>query len=75
LLGPGWFNTDASLFKRFLLTERLQGQFRVEAFNFFNHVNLGNPDGCVDCGNAGRIFGLAPNANMRHLQFGLRFDF
>jgi outer membrane receptor protein involved in Fe transport len=75
LLGPGWFGTDASVFKRFTLTERLQGQFRVEAFNLFNHVNLANPDGCVDCGTAGRIFGLAPNAAMRHLQFGLRFDF
>jgi hypothetical protein len=75
LLGPGWFNTDASFFKNFVLTERLKGQFRAEAFNFFNHVNLGNPDGCVDCGNAGRIFNLAPNAIMRRWQFGLRFDF
>ena len=75
LLGPGWFNTDASFFKNFALTERLKGQFRAEAFNVFNHVNLGNPDGCVDCGNAGRIFNLAPNAIMRRWQFGLRFDF
>ena len=75
LLGPGWFNTDASFFKNFALTERLKGQFRAEAFNFFNHVNIGNPDGCVDCGNAGRIFNLAPNAIMRHWQFGLRFEF
>jgi len=75
LLGPGWFNTDASFFKNFVLTERLKGQFRAEAFNFFNHVNIGNPDGCVDCGNAGRIFNLAPNAIMRRWQFGLRFDF
>jgi hypothetical protein len=75
LLGPGWFSTDASFFKNFSLTEKLRGQFRAEAFNFFNHVNLGNPDGCVDCGNAGRIFSLAPNAIMRRWQFGLRFDF
>ena len=75
LLGPGWFNTDASFFKNFALTEKLKGQFRAEAFNFFNHVNLGNPDGCVVCGNAGRIFNLAPNAIMRHWQFGLRFEF
>jgi hypothetical protein len=53
----------------------LRGQFRAEAFNVFNHVNLGNPDGCVDCGNAGHIFSLAPNALMRRWQFGLRFDF
>lgn len=75
LLGPGWFNTDASFFKNFALTEKLRGQFRAEAFNFFNHVNLGNPDGCVDCGTAGRIFSLAKNAIMRDWQFGLRFEF
>ncbi|MCU1272694.1 MAG: Cna B-type protein [Bryobacterales bacterium] len=75
LLGPGWFNTDASFFKNFHVTETFTAQFRAEAFNFFNHVNPGNPDGCVDCGNAGRIFNLAPNAIMRRWQFGLRFDF
>jgi outer membrane receptor protein involved in Fe transport len=75
LSGPAWFNTDMSFLKSFALTERFRGQFRAEAFNVFNHVNLGNPDGCVDCGNAGRIFALAPNALMRRWQFGLRFDF
>ncbi len=75
MLGPGWFNTDASFFKNFAVTEKVKAQFRAEAFNFFNHVNLGNPDGCVDCGNAGRIFSLAPNQIMRRWQFGLRFDF
>lgn len=75
LLGPGWFNTDASFLKNFSVTEKVRAQFRAEAFNLFNKVNLGNPDGCVDCGNAGRIFGLAPNAIMRRWQFGVRFDF
>jgi hypothetical protein len=75
LPGPGWFNTDMSLNKSFALGETVRAQFRTEVFNIFNHVNLGNPDGCVDCGNAGRIFALAPNALMRRLQFGLRFDF
>ena len=75
LLGPGWFNTDASVSRTSTLTEKIRAQFRAEAFNVFNHVNLGNPDGCVDCGNAGRIFSQAPNALMRHWQFGLRFDF
>jgi hypothetical protein len=75
LRGPAWFNTDASFFKNFTITEALRAQFRAEAFNVFNHVNPGNPDGCVDCGNAGRIFNLAPNAIMRRWQFGLRFEF
>ncbi len=75
LLGPGWFNVDMSMSKNFTITEAVRAQFRTEVFNIFNHVNLGNPDGCVDCGNAGRIFALAPNALMRRFQFGLRFDF
>ncbi|HEY7307121.1 MAG TPA: TonB-dependent receptor [Bryobacteraceae bacterium] len=75
LPGPAWFNADMSMNKSFSLTETLRAQFRTEFFNIFNHVNLGNPDGCVDCGNAGRIFNLAPNALMRRIQFGLRLDF
>lgn len=75
LNGPAWFNTDASFVKNFYLSEKLKSEFRAEAFNVFNHVNLGNPDGCVDCGNAGRIFSLAPNALMRRWQFGLRFEY
>jgi hypothetical protein len=38
-----------SFMKKFHITERLEGQFRAEAYNLWNHVNLGNPDGCVDC--------------------------
>src|SRR4051794_8640195 len=75
LLGPGWFDADVSFAKGFVITEALRAQFRAESFNIFNHVNLGNPDGCVDCGTAGQIFSLAPNALMRRFQFGLRFDF
>jgi len=47
LRGPGYWRTDASLFKKFKFTERVEGEFRVEAVNFFNHVNLGNPDSFV----------------------------
>ena len=35
---------DASLFKRFRVTETRNLEFRVEAQNLFNHVNLGNPN-------------------------------
>jgi hypothetical protein len=76
LRGPHFFNTDASLFKSFHITEGKKLEFRVESFNVFNHVNLGQPDTCVDCGsNAGRINGLAAGASMRQFQFGLRFTF
>ncbi len=73
--GPRLFNTDFSIFKNFTITERLKGQFRAESFNFWNDINLSNPDGCVDCGNGGKIFGLAAGADTRRWQFALRLDF
>jgi hypothetical protein len=88
LTGPGFFNTDLSIFKNFIITERVRAQFRAEAFNVFNHVNLGQPNGCVDCDfdsktgllkspvrSDGTITSIAPNALMRQFQFGLRFSF
>ena len=76
--GPSFFNSDLSLFKNFAITERFGAQFRFEAFNVFNHVNLNNPNGCIDCSvasGAGLITGLAPNATMRQLNFGLKLTF
>jgi len=43
LRGPGLASTDLSLFKEFHAVERLNVQFRAEAFNAFNHVQFGNP--------------------------------
>ncbi len=76
LRGPRFLNTDASLFKNFHISESKKLEFRIEAFNLFNHVNLGLPDSCVDCSsNAGKINGLSPGALMRQFQFGLRFTY
>jgi hypothetical protein len=73
--GPHYFNTDASLSKRFAISERVNAQFRAEAFNVFNHVNLGQPNGQVDSPTAGQIFALQSLAQMRKWQFGLRVGF
>jgi len=76
LPGPRWKQTDASAIKAFsVIPERLNAQFRLDAFNLFNHVNAGNPGGCVDCSNAGVIQSQAPNGAMRNLEFGVRFEF
>jgi hypothetical protein len=77
IFGPSFFNTDMSLFKNILITERVRTQFRVEAFNVFNHVQLGTPNNCIDCNLAqdGRITSLLSGASMRQLQFGLRVQF
>ena len=85
--GPGYWRTDASLFKKFRFTETKELEFRVESVNFFNHVNLGNPDsfiGSFDASgrlnansNLGNItstayFGSDPQ---RNFQFALKFKF
>jgi outer membrane receptor protein involved in Fe transport len=80
LHGPGFWNVDASLFKRFRLTGSANLEFRVEAQNVFNKVNLGQPDGEIGVpgnnnANAGKITGTAPNWNPRNVQFALRFEF
>ena len=56
--GPRLFNTDASLSKRFSISERFSGQFRAELFNAFTHTNLGQPNGQVDSPTAGQIFAI-----------------
>jgi len=75
LIGPEWFDSDLSVIKNFPLKEQMRIQFRADAYNVFNHANLANPNGCVDCGGAGQIFSLANNASMRKMQFGIRFEF
>ena len=37
---PGLINTNASVFRRFAISERVQSELRVEAFNALNHPNL-----------------------------------
>ena len=41
--GPGFSDTDFSIFKNTPITERVNTQFRVEMFNLFNRLNLASP--------------------------------
>jgi hypothetical protein len=80
LYGPGYFNTDLSVYKRFLLTESLSFQFRADAFNLFNRANFGQPNPCVDCqgSQAGLITSTVASqdgSSMRRLQLAVRFEF
>ena len=43
--GPHFFNGDLSLQKNFPIKESLVAQFRLDAFNGFNHINFANPGG------------------------------
>lgn len=72
LLGPSFANTNLGLFKSFPvpLRENVRLQFRAEAFNLFNSVNLNNPNSNLGAGaNMGRITSARP---ARVLQFALK---
>ncbi len=71
MIGPGYKNADLSLFKSFK-THGLQLQFRAEAFNTFNFVNLNNPVANISSATVGQIQASGPP---RILQFGLRLTF
>jgi hypothetical protein len=85
--GPRVFYADATLMKNFSITERVKAQFRMDAFNVFNHPVLGftaNQTGsgaCIDCSGNGQITDIEHDASpgsatgMRQLEFALRFNF
>jgi outer membrane receptor protein involved in Fe transport len=82
LRGPGYWRTDASLFKKFRFTESKELEFRVESVNVFNHVNLGNPIDFIGNpaspnANAGQINSTAYGNSdpQRNFQFALKFKF
>ncbi len=72
LTGPGLINFSASLLKNIRWHERYNVQFRVEALNFANHPNFGNPGTAF--GSA--AFGVISTAkDPRIMQLGLRAEF
>jgi hypothetical protein len=71
--GPGNNVLDIALDRRFVLSERQSLQFRVEAFNVFNHPNWGIPGPYPDFGPFfGKIFSTG---EPRRMQFALRYRF
>ncbi|MGA7352743.1 MAG: hypothetical protein WBX06_16395, partial [Acidobacteriaceae bacterium] len=75
--GPGYFNGDLSLQKNFPIHEAILAQFRVDAFNGFNHINPGNPS-TSQTGSDGTITSepaLGIYTNPRQMQFSLRVQF
>lgn len=83
--GPSDLFADASIFKNFRVTERVGGQFQMQAFNVFNYVPLGLPNAsqarCIDCSTGGVITGVdnaisgSGQPYMRQLQFGAKINF
>jgi len=73
LRGPGAYNVDFSVFKDFQFSETRNLQFRLEAFNLFNHAQFANPNNTVDGPNAGTITGTSNSS--REVQLALKFSF
>jgi hypothetical protein len=76
IYGPGAFNVDASIFKRFLirkLGEGKEAQLRFEGFNILNHPQFGQPNTNVSVAGAGSITFLTNT--MRQMQIGLKLLF
>ena len=76
--GPDFVNTDFSVMKHFMFTERIHLDFRSEFFNLFNHPQFGAPGGNA----AGADFNSPTFAvvnytvnNPRVIQFGLKLVF
>jgi hypothetical protein len=77
---PGAIIVDMSVFKNFVITEGLKLQFRAEAFNAPNHVNLGFPNTSFSPGanglNASASFGrITSSRDPRQMQLGLKLIF
>ncbi len=73
LVAPGRTNFDVSMFKDFPIREQIVLQFRVEAFNVFNHPQFGYPNSTIGTAQAGQISSIVGNA--RNLQASARIDF
>ncbi len=73
--GPGMFNTDLALLRNFRISESKALQFRLEAFNVFNHTQFFGPaavNGNIDNPLFGQVVQAAPP---RLMQLALKFTF
>lgn len=83
LSGPFYWNTDASVFKKYYFNEKVNLEFRVEVQNLFNIVNYATPDGGIGFGTAQQSFGRITGVEgeqlernpQRNFQFALRLQF
>lgn len=77
--GPRYFGTDAAISKTFDIRERVNGQFRMDAFNLFNHIAAGNPNGNIESGgtvtSGAQGYGQSFDFGPRQLDFSLRLQF
>jgi len=73
LRGPGYANWDLSLFKSVRIHDRVNVQYRAEAFNAFNTPLFAGPNTAFGSANFGKI--TAQSNFPRYLQMGLHLTF
>ncbi len=73
LRNPGLFRVDLSLMKSIAITERTRFELQWEAFNAFNHTNLGAPNAQVDSSTAGQITSISDIMRRIQLSATVRF--
>ncbi len=72
LVGPGLFNIDTTLSKRFRIKERVGAEIRAEAFNVLNNHNYNQIARIINAPGFGSVQSELP---MRELQFGAKITF
>jgi hypothetical protein len=72
LIGPGYFDIDLALSRRFKIRERQSVEVRGEAFNIQNRVNYLNPTALTNSSNFGKIL---TDVSPRILQFAVKYAF
>ena len=75
IMGPGTNNVDLGIHKNFRATERIQIQFRMEAFNAFNHTNLKGPVDAYTFTNTASGSQITNAGEKRDIQFALKILF
>jgi len=75
-VGPGFFNLDASLFRTFAITERVNLELRAEGFSITNTPQYGNPSSNFANSDFGQINGSSGGATgSRTVEFAGKIRF
>jgi hypothetical protein len=70
--GPGFKRTDLALVKNFAVAASQEMQLRIEAFNVFNSIRFGQPNGTI----GSPTFGAITTAeDGRIVQLGIKYSF
>ena len=73
--GPGFFNLDAAVFRRFAIHEGFTLELRAEAFGLTNTPQFANPDGLISDATFGQVTSTQGAAGSRVTQFSGKFSF